>query len=115
FDWNQYTMKAHNDIKDNEDRVGSGAIGITYAQELGEKFLLTTSGEWNYDFSERKEIKINDGSKIKGLEVGRETGVFNIKLGYYVDSDFLVSLGYSSFLNKNYYYDMFTFTLSHNF
>lgn len=115
FDWNQYTMKAHNDIKDNEDRVGSGAIGMTYAQELGEKFLLTTSGEWNYDFSERKEIKINDGSKIKGLEVGRETGVFNIKLGYYVDPDFLVSLGYSSFLNKNYYYDMFTFTLSHNF
>lgn len=115
FDWNQYTMKAHNNIKNNEDRVGSGAIGIMYAQELGKKFLLTTSGEWNYDFSEREELRLNDEHKIKGLEVSRDTGVFNVKLGYYVDPDFLVSVGYSSFLNKEYYYDMFTLTLSHNF
>lgn len=115
FDWNQYTMKAHNNIKNNEDRVGSGAIGIMYAQELGKKFLLTTSGEWNYDFSEREELRLNDEHKIKGLEVGRDTGVFNVKLGYYVDPDFLVSAGYNSFLNKEYYYDMFTLTLSHNF
>ena len=49
LDWNQYTMKAHNNIKDNDDRVGSGALGVTYAQEFREKFLLTASGEWNYN------------------------------------------------------------------
>lgn len=115
LDWNQYTMKAHNNIKDNDDRVGSGALGVTYAQEFREKFLLTASGEWNYDFSNRESIRLNNGEKIKGLEVGRDAGVFNIKLGYYLDPDFLVSLGYSSFWNREYYYDMFSLTLSHNF
>lgn len=115
LDWNQYTMKTHNNIKDNDERVGSGALGITYAQEFGEKFLLTASGEWNYDFSNRESIRLNSGEKIKGLEVGRDTGVFNIKLGYYLYPDFLVSLGYESFWNREYYYDMFSLTLSHNF
>ncbi|WP_175613209.1 autotransporter outer membrane beta-barrel domain-containing protein [Fusobacterium mortiferum] len=115
LDWNQYTMKAHNNIKDNDDRVGSGALGVTYAQEFREKFLLTASGEWNYDFPNRESIRLNNGEKIKGLEVGRDAGIFNIKLGYYLDPDFLVSLGYSSFWNREYYYDMFSLTLSHNF
>ena len=81
LDWNQYTMKAHNNIKDNDDRVGSGALGITYAQEFGEKFLLTASGEWNYDFPNRESIRLNNGEKIKGLEGGRDGGIWNIKLG----------------------------------
>lgn len=115
LDWNQYTTKAHNNIVDNNSKVGSGSLGLAYAQEFGEKFLLTASGEWLYDFSNREGIRLDNGEKVKGLEVGRDTGVFNVKIGYYVDSDFLISLGYSSFLNKNYYYDMFTLTLSHNF
>lgn len=115
LDWNQYDMKAHNNIVDNREKVGSGSLGIAYAQEFGEKFLLTASGEWMYDFSNREGIRLDNGEKVKGLEVGRDTGVFNVKIGYYVDPDFLVSLGYSSFFNKNYYYDMFTLTLSHNF
>ena len=61
------------------------------------------------------EIEDYNGEKIKGLEVGRDAGIFNIKLGYYLDPDFLVSLGYSSFWNREYYYDMFSLTLSHNF
>lgn len=115
FDWNQYTLKGHNDIKDNNDRVGSGTLGISYSQMLNDKFLLTASSEWVYDFSEREEIRLNNGEKIPNLEVGRDTGVFNIKLGYFIKPNFLISLGYNSFLNKNYYYDMFSITLSHNF
>ncbi|WP_294704926.1 autotransporter outer membrane beta-barrel domain-containing protein [uncultured Fusobacterium sp.] len=115
FDWNQYTLKGHNDIKDNNDRVGSGTLGISYSQMLNDKFLLTASSEWVYDFSEREEIRLNNGEKIPNLEVGRDTGVFNIKLGYFMKPNFLISLGYNSFLNKNYYYDMFSITLSHNF
>ena len=115
FDWNQYTLKGHNDIKDNNDRVGSGTLGISYSQILNDKFLLTASSEWVYDFSEREEIRLNNEEKIPNLEVGRDTGVFNIKLGYFIKPNFLISLGYNSFLNKNYYYDMFSITLSHNF
>lgn len=115
FDWNQYTLKGHNDIKDNNDRVGSGTLGISYSQMLNDKFLLTASSEWVYDFSEREEIRLNNGEKIPNLEVGRDTGIFNIKLGYFIKPNFLISLGYNSFLNKNYYYDMFSITLSHNF
>lgn len=115
FDWNQYTLKGHNDIKDNNDRVGSGTLGISYSQMLNDKFLLTASSEWVYDFSEREEIRLNNGEKIPNLEIGRDTGVFNIKLGYFIKPNFLISLGYNSFLNKNYYYDMFSITLSHNF
>lgn len=115
FDWNQYTLKGHNDIKDNNDRVGSGTLGISYSQMLNDKFLLTASSEWVYDFSEREEIRLNNEEKIPNLEVGRDTGVFNIKLGYFIKPNFLISLGYNSFLNKNYYYDMFSITLSHNF
>lgn len=115
FDWNQYTLKGHNDIKDNNDRIGSGTLGISYSQMLNDKFLLTASSEWVYDFSEREEIRLNNGEKIPNLEVGRDTGVFNIKLGYFIKPNFLISLGYNSFLNKNYYYDMFSITLSHNF
>lgn len=115
LDWNQYTTKAHNNIKDNDERVGSGALGVSYNQEFGEKFLLTVSGEWNYDFSNRESIRLTNGEKIKGLEVGRDTGVFNVKLGYYLEKDFLISLGYSSFWNREYYYDMFSLTLTHNF
>lgn len=115
FDWNQYTLKGHNDIKDNNDRVGSGTLGISYSQMLNDKFLLTASSEWVYDFSEREEIRLNNGEKIPNLKVGRDTGVFNIKLGYFIKPNFLISLGYNSFLNKNYYYDMFSITLSHNF
>lgn len=115
FDWNQYTLKGHNDIKDNNDRVGSGTLGISYSQMLNDKFLLTASSEWVYNFSEREEIRLNNGEKIPNLEVGRDTGVFNIKLGYFIKPNFLISLGYNSFLNKNYYYDMFNITLSHNF
>lgn len=115
FDWNQYTLKGHNDIKDNNDRVGSGTLGISYSQMLNDKFLLTASSEWVYDFSEREEIRLNNGEKIPNLEVGRDTGVFNIKLGYFIKPNFLISPGYNSFLNKNYYYDMFSITLSHNF
>lgn len=115
FDWNQYTLKGHNDIKDNNDRVGSGTLGISYSQMLNDKFLLTASSEWVYNFSEREEIRLNNGEKIPNLEVGRDTGIFNIKLGYFIKPNFLISLGYNSFLNKNYYYDMFNITLSHNF
>ena len=115
FDWNQYTLKGHNDIKDNNDRVGIGTLGISYSQMLNDNFLLTASSEWVYDFSEREEIRLNNGEKIPNLEVGRDTGVFNIKLGYFIKPNFLISLGYNSFLNKNYYYDMFSITLSHNF
>lgn len=115
FDWNQYTTKAHNDIKDNADKVGSSSLGVMYAQEFRDKFLLTASGEWKYDFNEKDSIYLRDGGKIKGLEVGRDTGIFNLKVGYYVNPDFLISLGYSSFLNQDYYYDMYSITLSHNF
>ena len=115
FDWNQYTLKGHNDIKDNNDRVGIGTLGISYSQMLNDNFLLTASSEWVYDFSEREEIRLNNVEKIPNLEVGRDTGVFNIKLGYFIKPNFLISLGYNSFLNKNYYYDMFSITLSHNF
>ncbi|WP_286033810.1 autotransporter outer membrane beta-barrel domain-containing protein [Fusobacterium necrogenes] len=115
LDWNQYTTKAHNNIKDNDDRIGSGALGLTYVKEFKEKFLFTLSGEWDYDFSNRKSIRLNNNRKIKELEVGRDTGVFNVKLGYYVYPDLLLSLGYNSFWNKEYYYDMLTLTLTHNF
>ena len=115
FDWNQYSMKAHNQIKDNDERVGSSSLGISYNSKIGEKLFLTTSGEWSYDFSNREDIRLENGSKIDNLELGRDTGIFNIKLGYLVQPDFLISIGYSSFLNSNYYYDMFSITLSHNF
>ncbi len=115
LDWNQYTIKGHGDIKDNDDKVGSSALGVTYTQEFNNQFLLTLSGEWNYDFSSREDIRLNNREKISGLEVGRDTGVFNAKLGYFIKPNFLVSLGYRSFWNRDYYYDMFSFTLSHNF
>lgn len=115
FDWNQYTTNAYNGITENNDRIGSGSLGLAYAQEIGEKFLLTVSGEWIYDFSNREDIRLDNGSKISGLEVERDTGVFNLKLGYFIKPDFMISLGYNSFLNNKYYYDMFSITLSHNF
>lgn len=116
FDWNQYTIKAHNNIKNSTEYIGSSTLGVSYTQEIKEKFLLTMSGEWIYDFTNRSDIKLNDTNyRVKSLDLGRDTGAFNIKLGYFLKPDFLIGVGYSSFLNKNYYYDMFSITLSHNF
>lgn len=115
LDWNQYSTKAHNDIKNNDERLGSSSLGAMFAKEFFNNFLFTISGEWKYDFSTRKSLELNNNLKIENLKVGRDNGIFNVKLGYYIKPDFLISLGYSSFLNKEYYYDMFSFTLSHNF
>lgn len=112
--WNQYTTKGHGDIVDNNDRVGSGNLGVSYYSEISDKWLLNGSVEWNYDFSDRADLKTRDG-KIKILETGRDTGTLSAGIGYYLQEDFLINLRYLAFINKNYYYDMVMLGFTHNF
>lgn len=113
--WSQYTIKAHNNIKDNDDKLGSISLGINYTQELNDKFFVSLNTEWKKEVLAREDIRLNNGNKIEGLDIGKDTGIFDIKLGYYIKPNFLLGLGYKSFLNTNYYYDMFTLSFSHNF
>ncbi|RGY67094.1 autotransporter outer membrane beta-barrel domain-containing protein [Fusobacterium ulcerans] len=112
--WNQYTTKGHDGISTSNDRVGSGNVGLMYSKEMGDKFLFTGNAEWSYEFADRKKF-ITDSGKIKALEVSRDTGMFSLGLGYYIDPDFLVNVKYQGYVNKNYYYDMVILSFIHNF
>ena len=115
LDWNQYTIKSHNNIETTDNKIGSSSLGLTYTLEFYNKFLLMANGEWLYEFDNKNEIRSIDNKKFEKIKTDKNTGIFNIKLGYFIKPEFLISLGYSSFINKNYYYDMFSLTLSHNF
>lgn len=112
--WNQYTTKGHNGIEDNNDRVGSSNIGLTYSKEFMEKFLFTGNVQWNYDFTDRKDLRTSSG-KLDVLETSRDSGVISAGLGYYLQEDLLITIKYLAFANKNYYHDMVVLGLTHNF
>lgn len=112
--WNQYTTKGHDGIEDNNDRVGSGNIGLTYSTEFMEKFMFTANAEWNYDFADRKDLRTSN-DKLEIMETSRDRGIISAGLGYYLQEDFLITLKYMAFTNSNYYHDMVILGFTHNF
>lgn len=109
-----YKMKAYEGLNSYGDGITSSDVGVTLYKEFKDKLLVTADVSWNHEFDDRKDVRKNKINYDK-IETGKNNGQFNVSLGYFYDPDFLITLRYQAFFNKNYYYDLLGVGLSHNF
>ncbi|MGF6907144.1 autotransporter domain-containing protein [Fusobacterium sp. PH5-44] len=112
--YNYYKTRAYEGINSYKDGIYSSDLGLTYYKEINDKFLLTADISWNHEFSARDNYK-KDFISIDRMGIDRDGGQYNISLGYFYDPDFLLTIRYQAFFNKNFYYDLVGVGLSHNF
>jgi uncharacterized protein with beta-barrel porin domain len=115
LNYNRYRTKAYGDMKNNIDGVADNEIGLSLYKLFWDKKLFLTGNVYlKHEISQRKDIRFAN-SKIDQLEVGKNTGIFNVSLSYFTSPDFSINVRYEGILNKNYYYDLIGIGISHNF
>ncbi|MDR3258163.1 MAG: autotransporter outer membrane beta-barrel domain-containing protein [Fusobacteriaceae bacterium] len=115
LNYNQYRTKDYGNMKNNLDGIVDNEIGISlYKLFWNNKLFFAGNVYLKHEISERKHIGFAN-SKIDKVEVGKNTGNFNISLSYFTSPDFSINVRYEGFLNKNYYYDLIGIGISHNF
>ena len=111
FNINKYEVKAHNQVPHFSNNIPSLGAGVNFVSVLRDKFLVNSGLQWNYDLKEQK-YKLSESVSKK---LADNYGQFNVQLGYFIDPDFLFTVGYRYLLSSKYRYDFLTFGLSHNF
>lgn len=111
FNINKYEVKAHQQVPNFFNIVPSLGAGVNFTSILGNRILINSGLQWNYDLKEQK-YKLSENVSKK---LANNYGQFNVQLGYFIDSDFLFTIGYRYLVSSKYKYDFVTFGLSHNF
>lgn len=111
INYTQYTVKGHKGISTNNQDIFSGLVGLNMIKIFNDKFMITAGIDWNMNFKNRK-YPITD-SIMKTIE--KNYGQFHINAGYFIDPDFLFTVGYRNLFNKDYNYKVISVGLSHYF
>lgn len=111
INYNKYEVKSHKDVPHFINNIPSLGAGVNFTSILTSKLALNSGFQWNYDLKESKYKLNRDISK----KLASNYGQLNVQLGYFIDPDFLFTVGYRYLLSSKYKYDFVTLGLSHNF
>lgn len=105
------TVKSHKTVRTFSNNIPNSGIGVNYTTVLDKKLHISTTAKWNFKILKDRYY---DNSN-KEIKLPRTYGELGVQLGYFLDSDFLLTLGYKYMFDKNYNYNLVSLGLSHNF
>lgn len=107
----RHVVKSHHNTPKFKNNVPNAGAGLNLTSIIKNKVQISTTAKWN---SKLKEEKYHI-TKTKTKKLPKNYGEVGVQLGYFVDEDFLVTLGYRYLFDKNYKYNLVNIGLSHNF
>lgn len=100
MNWQNSIVKAYKDVKKTDEKyfyTGAGlSLNYTY-----KKFLTYTDFTYNYDAKNRK--------------VKNNYSVWNAGIGYHLDMDFLMNVGFKKIFDRDSHFNLGTIGVSYNF